>query len=66
MQIVYQSVKRSTRITRLSYNTIRLRKGMNMYLYVNTLQKHADEITARPSLFTDHYQHCINYGFVKL
>lgn len=35
------------------------------YLF-NTLKKHADEITARPSLFTDHYQHCINYGFVKL
>jgi hypothetical protein len=32
----------------------------------NTLKKHADEITARPSLFTDHYQHYINYGFVKL
>ena len=35
------------------------------YLF-NTLKKHADEITARPSLFTDHYQHCIKYGFVKL
>jgi hypothetical protein len=35
------------------------------YLF-NTLKLHTDEITARPSLFTDHYQHCINHGFVKL
>jgi len=35
------------------------------YLF-NTLKMHADEITATPSLFSDHYQHCINHGFVKL
>jgi hypothetical protein len=35
------------------------------YLF-NTLKMHADEITATPSLFSDHYQHCINHSFVKL
>ena len=35
------------------------------YLF-NTLKMHADEIMATPSLFSDHYQHCINHGFVKL
>jgi hypothetical protein len=35
------------------------------YLFT-TLQKHADEITTTPHLFTDHYQHCINHGFLKL
>ena len=32
----------------------------------NTLKKRADEITAWASLSIDHYQHCINHGFVKL
>jgi hypothetical protein len=31
------------------------------YLFT-TIQKHADEVTATPHLFTDHYQHCINQG----
>lgn len=35
------------------------------YLF-NKLKKHADEVTDRPSLFTDHYRHCLNYGFTKL
>lgn len=35
------------------------------YLFAK-LKKHADEVTARPILFTDHYQHCLNHGFVKL
>lgn len=35
------------------------------YLF-NKLKKHADEVTAKPSLFTDHYQHCLNHGFFKL
>jgi hypothetical protein len=29
------------------------------YLF-NMLKRSADEVTARPSLFTDHYQHCFN------
>jgi hypothetical protein len=35
------------------------------YLFI-TLKKHADEVTESPHIFSDHYQHCINYGFVKL
>lgn len=35
------------------------------YLF-NILQKHADEITTTPHLFTDHYQHCMNHSFLKL
>jgi hypothetical protein len=35
------------------------------YLF-NKLRKHADEVTAKPSLFTNHYQHCLNHGFAKL
>jgi hypothetical protein len=30
------------------------------------LKKAADEITANPELFTDHYRHCVNHGFIKL
>jgi hypothetical protein len=35
------------------------------YLF-NMLKRSADEVTARPSLFTDHYQHCLNHGYLKL
>lgn len=35
------------------------------YLF-NTLKIHADEVTETPSEYSDHYQHCINHGFVKL
>lgn len=35
------------------------------YLF-NTLKLHADDIAATPSLYSDHYKHCINHGFVKL
>lgn len=30
------------------------------------LKKHADEVTDKPALFTDHYKHCLNHGFTKL
>jgi hypothetical protein len=32
----------------------------------NILIKNADKVTARSSLFTNYYQHYLNYGFVKL
>jgi hypothetical protein len=35
------------------------------YLF-NMLKRSADEVTARPSFFTDHYQHCLNFSFIKL
>lgn len=35
------------------------------YLF-KMLRRSADEVTARPSLFTDHYLHCLNHGFLKL
>jgi hypothetical protein len=35
------------------------------YLF-NTLKKHADDVIANESAYSDHYQHCINYGFIKL
>jgi hypothetical protein len=35
------------------------------YLF-NMLKRSADEMTARPSLFTDYNQHCLNHGFLKL
>lgn len=35
--------------------------------YLFTKLKHAaNEIEEKPQLFTDHYQHCINHGFMKL
>ena len=35
------------------------------YLFAG-LKRRADEITSNPELFTDHYRHCVNYGFIKL
>jgi hypothetical protein len=35
------------------------------YLF-GALKKHADDITERPHIYSDHYQHCINHGFLKL
>lgn len=35
------------------------------YLFLH-LRKAADEISAHEELFTDHYRHCVNEGFLKL
>lgn len=35
------------------------------YLFIK-LNKHATEVEANPDLFTDHYGHYLNHGFVKL
>ena len=35
------------------------------YLF-NTLKRHADDVTAAPGMYSDHYANCINHGFVKL
>jgi hypothetical protein len=35
------------------------------YLF-NTLKLHADAVTADPCDYSDHYQNCINHGFMKL
>jgi hypothetical protein len=35
------------------------------YLF-NILKRSADKVTARPSLFTNYYQHYLTYGYLKL
>jgi hypothetical protein len=35
------------------------------YLFT-MLQMSADDVTARPHIYTDHYQHCLNHGYLKL
>lgn len=32
----------------------------------NHLKERQDEVTAEPHLFTDHYQHALNAGFIKM
>jgi hypothetical protein len=35
------------------------------YLFT-MLQVNADDVTARPHIYTDHYTHCLNPGYLKL
>jgi hypothetical protein len=35
------------------------------YLFT-MLQVNADDVTARPHIYTDHYTHCLNHGYLNL